>query len=117
MTRLQVPPGSQVMIGAPAIPPVPSIVLAITTFISSIQEVAEAHLVQCCFTEVPNSECQAIVVVVEKIDLVPSVVDRIVQWLNDSLPKGMAFYVWPMRPSNAILSLVREANCVLVLQR
>jgi hypothetical protein len=101
------------MVGASANPSPPSVVSALGSFVSSIQGVVEAHLVQCRFTEFPNIDCQAIVVVVENIDLVHSTVDRIVQWLNESLPNGMTLYVWPMGPSNAILPLVRDADCML----
>ena len=114
MTRFQIPAGSQVMIGAPANPPAPQVLSALASYISLFHEVAEAHLVQCSFPGIPDGDCQAIVIVAENTDSVSSVVDRIVRWLNESLPKGTTLNVWPMRTSNSILPLVRDAHSALV---
>jgi len=117
MTTFNIPKGSRVRIGAPAIAPEPGLAAALTDVISFDKCVVEAHLILCQFPDLSQDFYQVIALIVNPGgDEALSAVNRIGNWVDQNIQSNMPFFIWPLSPSNEILKAVREANSALLVR-
>jgi hypothetical protein len=110
MQQLRVPAGSQVYLGAPAVPMESEIVAALAELVDSASEVTEAHLPQTFVPGVMPAPAQVLVIVTLDADR-QLALNKIGPGLGRILPAGRSIDVWPLSPSDHLLSAVRGANC------
>lgn len=110
MQQLRVPAGSQVFLGAPAVPMEPEIVAALGGLVDSAPEVIEAHLPQAFVPGAMSAPAQVLVIVTEDSDR-QLALSKIGPGLGRILPDGRPIDVWPLSPSDQLLPTVRGANC------
>ena len=110
MDELRVPAGSQVYLGAPAVPLEPEIVAALAELVDGAPEVTEAHLPQAFVPGAMSAPAQVLVIVTLDSDRQPAL-NRIGPGLGHILPAGRSLDVWPLSPSDPVLPAVRGADC------
>jgi hypothetical protein len=112
---ISLPPGSPVMIGAPAHPLTPDITSAITRAVASVPDIMEAHLPNVFAVGVMEAPAQVLVLVFSTIANKDQVLSALGDALASEMPPGFALDVWPIHGRSDTLDDVRSAGCQLPL--
>jgi hypothetical protein len=110
--QLTVPAGSQVYLGAPAVPMDSAVVDAIASMVAAYPEVVEAHLPQCWVRNVMPRAAQILVIVMDGNETA-SAVTRLKSEVSGVLPKDSHLDIWPLTLNHSMLAGVRNAGCKL----
>lgn len=96
--------------GAPAKPMEPEIRAAISSLVDGIPEIIEAHLPQVFVRDAMQAPGQVLVIVTGDRD-VERVLAKVGAGLGRILPSGRSLDVWPLRPTDKLLPMVRGTGC------
>ena len=110
MHQLRVLAGSEVFLGAPAVPMEPETFAALGDLVDNTPEVIEAHLPQAFVRSTMSTPMQVLVIVTEESDRHVAL-RKLGLGLGRILPDGRPIDVWPLSPSDQLLPAVRGANC------
>jgi hypothetical protein len=102
--------GSQILIGAPAVPMPLERSTAIGRLVASVPEVVEAHLPQCYIAGQMPKPGQLLFVVFAK-EISHSAIQTIGAGLPSIVPPGEFLDMMPITLANSLLETVRGANC------
>ena len=102
--------GTQVLIGAPAVPMPRAQSAAVADMLSRLG-VAEAHLPQCFVPGLMERAAQVLVLVVREGADVEALMHEVGCRLAQMLPEGERLDVWPMTEATGALRDVRAAGC------
>ncbi len=112
---IALPPGSPVMIGAPAHPLTADITNAITRAVASVPDIMEAHLPNVFALGAMEAPAQVLVLVFSTIANGDQVLSAVGVALARELPPGFALDVWPIHGGPGTLDDVRSAGSQLPL--
>ena len=113
MTRqkMNIPAGTSLIIGPPAIPMEESLSTAIGKLTESIEGILEAHLPQMFIIGVMEEPAQVLVIVRDDNADHAVIAEQLGLGLKQILPRGMHLDVWPISVGHAMLKSVRETGC------
>lgn len=114
MPPLNIPTGTPIMLGTPAVPMAEDLLQSIGTMLLSMGGVREAHLPQCFAVGVMDQPVQVLVVVLEASASSEEVVDEILLGLTELLPEDVQLDVWSMDTQHSLLASVQATNCRLM---
>ncbi len=113
MEAFRIPAGSTVYAGKPANPLSQNIEQEISRCISATEGIVEAHLPMCYIREIMPKPALVLVIVVDPAVELDSLMAKVGQVVRHALPEGTSLDIWPLEPQNPVLTLVRNANCML----
>lgn len=108
---LEIPTGSELLIGAPSVPMDMALATAITDAVSRCHGIIEAHLPQCYIEGVMKIPSQVIVVSISNDFDSELVIERLQNELEASMPSNHTIDIWPATQNMPLLSIVRAAGC------
>ena len=113
MLPVNVPPGTQYFIGAPAHPMPAATSEAIKQLVVA-SSIREAHLPQLFVPSHMEKPAQVLVLVIRPGDNISKIVRPIAEGLAALVPAGQNLDIWPVLLDDRILPDVRGAGCQLV---
>ena len=111
MRQVEISAGSQVMIGAPAVPLPREISAAIAERVATIEGIDEAHLPQCFVAGTMEQPAQVLVLSIASRADIEAVMQQVGEKLHGILPAGGPLDIWPLQPPHPLLDEVRNAGC------
>ena len=100
-----------VLVGAPSSPLPDSVVAKVTSVVSRVEGIAEAHMPQ-WFSPKDMKAAQQVLVIVSARGLDPvSLVKPVLENLAEALPEGPELLVIPMSGRDGLLNTVRGTKC------
>lgn len=110
--QFTVPAGSQVYLGAPAVPMDSAAVDVIASIVAAYPEVLEAHLPQCWVQNLMPGAAQVLVIVMDGTqDSITA--KRLQSEVSGILPKDTHLDIWWITLSHSMLAAVRNTGCKL----
>ena len=111
--QINVQPGTQVLIAAPANPIASEIAAAIGTAAGAVRGVLEAHLPLCFIPGVTKAPAQVLVLVLARGALAGTVTQNLGPRLHAILPPDFALSVWPLSEDDELVAAVRATGCAV----
>lgn len=109
-----IPAGTTIHFGAPADPLARTIQEEITRGLVSIPAVTEAHLPMCQALGIMPKPAQVLIVVLQPSASLETTMPVILAVVRAALPQDKHLDIWPFRPRDSLLKVVRTANCCLL---
>jgi SseB protein C-terminal domain len=113
ITTFQIPAGSEVRFGRPALPLPAELRDKIARGLSSISEIVEAHLPMCYVPSTMQEPTHVLVVVLERKTDIDSALPTITKLIGAVMPTGKHLDVLPLTTGNSLIDSIRAANCQL----
>ena len=108
---INVQPGTQVLIAAPANPMAPDLAGAIGAAAGSVRGVLEAHLPLCFIPGVTHEAAQVLVLVLARGAFAGAITTELGPRLHSILPPGFTLSVWPMFEDDELVGAVQATGC------
>lgn len=106
--------GTQILIGAPAVPMPRAQSAAVADMLSKVGGVTEAHLPQCFMPGAMTEPAQVLVLVLRRGTNIETLMHEVGCQLGQMLPEGQRLDVWPVPEGSAVLRDVRAAGCSIL---
>jgi hypothetical protein len=113
-SQLNIPPGAQVFVGAPANPMPRDRLNRLRDMVKAAPGVDEAHLPQCFIIGLMSAPAQVLVVIGRSIPALARALEDFKRELPLLLDGSEHLDVWPLAADDAMVATVRRANCQIL---